>query len=239
MRGERRQWRPPGCCNPSTGVGVLLLLAGIGVTVAVVWPGLVPEWERPVLADIDVTVSMLGVTSLVVLPRIWSRPRNAGGTRQTGGVPAEPGAVYATADLVEVLCGFAAEAEPASTSVPLAVTPAGRFDADTGLPPSTPVFTHFVPADVARSTSNVFGVDLGVPPRGAQGRFVSHPRSDLSVSKRDTLHEVVLVAIPPWDRDSVAAFDRSGRRLPLRTIEASPPEERLPASVDEADPGSR
>jgi hypothetical protein len=48
---------------------------------------------------------------------------------------------------------------------------------------------------------------------------------ELGVSKTDDLHEVVLVAVPPWTREDVAAFDRSGRRLELRIVAAAPSEQ--------------
>jgi hypothetical protein len=37
----------------------------------------------------------------------------------------------------------------------------------------------------------------------------------------------VLVAVPPWERMAVRAYDRSGTRLALREIDAVPPEETL------------
>lgn len=92
------------------------------------------------------------------------------------------------------------------------------------LDPGTPVFTDLYFPSAGRSVDAVFGVDVSVPHGQAQGRFVSHPLGELGVSKTDDLHEVVLVAVPPWTREDVAAFDRSGRRLDLRIVAAAPPE---------------
>jgi hypothetical protein len=39
---------------------------------------------------------------------------------------------------------------------------------------------------------------------------------------------VVFVAVPPYDRASVAAFGRDGRRRDLHVVDAEPPEESLP-----------
>jgi hypothetical protein len=55
--------------------------------------------------------------------------------------------------------------------------------------------------------------------------FVSHPRGDLQVSKRDDLREVVFVAIPPWDDDSLAVFGRDGNRREFAILDVEPPEE--------------
>jgi hypothetical protein len=132
---------------------------------------------------------------------------------------------YVTRGLQRTLLRLAGEAEPESTTIPLSVTPAGEFGADTGLDPETPVFTHFYMPDAGGSVSAVFGVDLGTPVGQTEGRFVSHPQGDLGVSKLDDLHEVVFVAVPPWDDDSFAAFDRRGVRGRVTVIDAEPPEE--------------
>jgi hypothetical protein len=105
------------------------------------------------------------------------------------------------------------------------VTRAGELPG-TDLDPETPVFTHFYMPDSGGSVSAVFGVDLGTPVGQTQGRFVSHPQGDLRLSKRDDLHEVVFVGVPPWDESSLAAFDRSGREQSLTVLDVEPPEER-------------
>jgi hypothetical protein len=43
------------------------------------------------------------------------------------------------------------------------------------------------------------------------------------LTKADDLHEVVLVAVPPYDTESVAAFARSGTGLPLEIVDVEPP----------------
>lgn len=140
--------------------------------------------------------------------------------------------VYATRGLAEALLTIARERAPASVTMPLATTPAGELDAeippeesDGDLPPETPVFTDFYLPEVGNSVSAVFGVDLGTPAGQTQGRFVSHPEGRLELLRTDDLHEVVFVATPPWERESLAAFDRRGRRLALELVEAEPPGE--------------
>ena len=59
-------------------------------------------------------------------------------------------------------------------------------------------------------------------------RFLSHPDGFLGVSKTDDLAAVVLVAVPPYDEESVAAFDRSGDGMELALLDAAPPEESIP-----------
>ena len=133
--------------------------------------------------------------------------------------------LYLTEGLRDTLLRQAAAREPTGVSIPLAVTPAGELPA-TGLADETPVFTHFYLPRDADSVSAVFGVDLGTPVGQTQGRFVSHPQGDLSISKRDDLHEVVFVAVPPWDDESLAAFDRRGRRREFEVLDVEPPAER-------------
>jgi len=135
--------------------------------------------------------------------------------------------VYATRGLVEALLEFAAKAEPEKVTISLAVTPAGELHGDVDLPPETPVFTHFYPPDAGRSVRAVFGVDLSIPAGQTQGRFVSHPQGALAVSRTDDLHEAVLVAVPPWEESSLAAFDRAGRERDLVIVDAEPPTESL------------
>jgi len=133
---------------------------------------------------------------------------------------------YATAGLVEYLLEYAREREPQSVTISLAVTPAGELGVP-DLPDETPVFTHFYVPQAGSSVNAVFGMDLGTPAGQTKGRFVSHPNGGLDVSKTDDLHASVFVAVPPWDRDSLAAFDRSGRRLNLAVLDVEPPEEAL------------
>ncbi len=150
--------------------------------------------------------------------------------------------VYITRGLAEVLLDRAREADPDSVTAALAVTPASELTAADGageletvadagdgatdtesLDPETPVFTDFYLPEAARSVSAVFGVDLSTPPGQTQGRFVSHPLGRLELDRSDDLAEAVFVAVPPWDVDSLAAFDRNGRRRPLHVLDAHPP----------------
>lgn len=134
--------------------------------------------------------------------------------------------LYVTRGLVTTLLRLASESEPDTTTIPLAVTPASDLP-ETDLDPETPVFTHFYMPNSGGAVSAVFGVDLGTPVGQTQGRFVSHPRGDLRLSKRDDLHEVVFVAVPPWEESSIAAFDRSGRKQSFEIRNIEPPEEDL------------
>lgn len=135
--------------------------------------------------------------------------------------------VYATRGLIEALVAFAEDAEPEEFTAALGVTPAGEFEADLDLPAETPIFTHFYHPDAGRSVSAVFGVDLATPMGRTHGRFVSHPGGELGVSLTDDLHATMLVAVPPWKLESVAVFDRRGRRQPLELLDAEPPVEGL------------
>ncbi|TQQ82682.1 hypothetical protein EGH24_04335 [Halonotius terrestris] len=140
-------------------------------------------------------------------------------------------AVFVTQGLLDVLIEFAADREPGEANVPLAATPAGDLAGDDDRLPDidddTPVITHFYLPEAGGSVSSVFGVDLGTPSGSAQARFISHPTGPLGVSKEDDLAGVVLVATPPWDADTVAAFDRSGATVELVTLDAEPPVERI------------
>jgi len=135
--------------------------------------------------------------------------------------------VFLTRGLRDALLELAANAEPEKLTVSLAVTPADELDGADHLEPETPVFTHFYPPNTGRSVTAVFGMDLSIPARQTQGRFISHPQGRLEVAQTDDLHEVVLIAVPPWTTEMVAAFDRSGRKRKLVVLDAEPPAELL------------
>ena len=139
--------------------------------------------------------------------------------------------VGVTQGLLDVLVEFAADREPQRANIPLAATPAGELSGDddrlAGIDPETPVLTHFYLPEAARSVSSVFGMDLGTPSGSAQARFVFHPTGPLGVTKTDDLAGVVLVATPPWDADTIAAFDRSGATVELVALAAEPPAETI------------
>lgn len=132
--------------------------------------------------------------------------------------------VYITRGLVKTLLRLARDAEPEEVTISVAVTQASELP-ETDLPPETPVFTDFYLPSAGGSVNAVFGMDLGTPAGQTHGRFVSHPTGELSISETDDLHEVVFVAIPPWERDSFAAFDRAGRKHHLDVLDVEPPEE--------------
>lgn len=133
--------------------------------------------------------------------------------------------VRITQGLLSYLLDRAETAEPESTSLVVGSTQAGEFDAELGLDPATPVLTHVYLPDAGQPVSAVFGVDLGTPAGRGRARFLSHPQGPLGVTRRDDLAAVVIVAVPPWDDGSFAAFDRSGRRLTLEPLDAEPPDE--------------
>lgn len=135
--------------------------------------------------------------------------------------------VYVTRGLVDVLLDLAEDAEPKALDVTLASTPASDFDADLGIDPETPVLTHFYLPEAGKSVTAVFGMDLGTPAGSGHARFITHPQGKLVVTERDHLAAVVLVAVPPWDERSYAAFDRAGRRLDLSVLDVEPPQESL------------
>lgn len=134
--------------------------------------------------------------------------------------------VYATRGLVETLLRMAEEADPESVTISVAVTRAAEIP-EADLPPDTPIFTHFYMPSAGRSVNAVFGVDLGTPAGQTQGRFVSHPDGNLSLTKEDDLHEVVFIAVPPWEEPSIATFDRRGAQQSLEILDVEPPEEVL------------
>jgi len=139
--------------------------------------------------------------------------------------------LYATEGLLEVLIEFATDREPEEANVPIAATPAGELAGVDGrladLDPATPVLTHFYLPDAAGSVNAVFGMDLGTPSGGAQARFVSHPTGPRGITKTDDLAGVVLVAVPPWNVETVTAFDRGGSRLEFVRLDAEPPVESI------------
>lgn len=138
--------------------------------------------------------------------------------------------VYITHGLLTALLELAADRDPESVTVSLAATPAEDFETD--LPAGTPVFTDMYLPDTGGSVTAVFGMDLSTP--DADGRFLSHPAGHLELTTTDDLHQVVLIAVPPYDEDSVAAFNRAGEKQPLDIVDAEPPEGQLEADEPEA-----
>jgi hypothetical protein len=134
--------------------------------------------------------------------------------------------LYITRGLVETLLRLASEKEPDSTTIPLAVTRASELPSSE-LADDSQVFTHFYMPNKGDALNAVFGVDLTTPAGQTPGLFVSHPRGDKELSKRDDLREVVFVAIPPWDESSLSVYDRSGERMEYTVLDIEPPEESL------------
>lgn len=135
--------------------------------------------------------------------------------------------MYITRGLLAALLEMAAEADPDDISVVLASTQAGEFESDLELEAETPVLTHFYFPETSGSVNAVFGVDLGTPAGRGRARFVSHPDGRLAATREDTFAAALVVAVPPWEPDSVAAFDRNDRRLDLDVLDVEPPQERL------------
>ncbi|MCL9813127.1 hypothetical protein [Natranaeroarchaeum aerophilus] len=131
--------------------------------------------------------------------------------------------VFVTEGLVDALLEYAAQEDPESLSMALSITPAGDLEGADDLDPDTPVFTDLYVPQQDRSVNAVFGMDFTIPPRQTQGRFLSHPDGTADVTREDDLHEVILVAVPPWERDDVRAFNRSGKQLSLDVLDAVPP----------------
>ncbi|MFB6195950.1 MAG: hypothetical protein ABEI80_07240 [Haloplanus sp.] len=141
------------------------------------------------------------------------------------GADAESVTVYATRGLVDLLLERAAASDPSRENVVLDATPAGEFETDLGLAPDAPVLTHVYLPAAGRAVSDVFGVDLGTPAGRGRARFLSHPQGPAELTREDDLAGVVLLAVPPWERETVSAFDRRGRALPLTVLDADPPVE--------------
>lgn len=134
---------------------------------------------------------------------------------------------HITRSLLTALLEVAAERDPESVTVPLAVTEAGDIDGLT-LDPETPVFTHFYLPEAGQPITAVFGVDLGTPSGQTPGLFVSHPDGAPTLSRTDDLREIVFVAIPPWEISDVRAYGRDGRRHSCTIVDGEPPRESPP-----------
>lgn len=137
--------------------------------------------------------------------------------------------VYASRGLLDVLLELAKDRDPGEFSAPLQVSPAAELEADDGnqaafddLDPDLPVFTDFYFPSTGQAIDAVFGVDVSVPHGQTQGRFIAHPEGFDSVSIEDDLHEIVMVAVPPWTQDSINAYDRRGRKLPITVLPGAP-----------------
>ncbi|WP_148414147.1 hypothetical protein [Haloferax sp. KTX1] len=221
-----------------TALGAVLVLLGLAVQVTTLRLGLPhPPWELQAASDAEVLG--VGLWWVAVATRLVG-PRRA---RRRVGPERDPTrrAVYVTRGLLDALLDRAARAEPSRESLSLGTTAAGELDGAESLDATRPVFSHFVHPSAGAAVRGVFGVDLATAPGRTPGQFVSHPWGPLAATKRDTLREVVLVAVPPWDDDCVAAFDRAGRRRPLRVVDAEPREsfdESVPTAGSAASPST-
>lgn len=126
--------------------------------------------------------------------------------------------IFITSGLLDGLLSLAATQTGRSLSVPLIATPASDLDAS-DIPEDSMVFTDFYLPDSAASVSSVFGIDLGTPTVRTDGRFISHPDHYLGVSVTDDFHQIMIIAVPPWDHESVGAFSRDNTRIELSIID--------------------
>ena len=139
--------------------------------------------------------------------------------------------VHITSGLLDVLLDMSEATEPDSVSVVLTSTPANEFGSDLELDAETPVLTHFYLPDAGRSVNAVFGLDLSTPAGRGRARFHAHPQGPREPTKRDDFAAAVLVAVPPWTRETVRAYGRAGNRLDITVVDADPPEETLEDSL--------
>jgi len=205
--------------------GAILFVAGaIGITLDIMPEDPVSGLGMQIDFDLEV-LGIVAVTGAVLGDRIPHRPSSLPDTRHSD----RHRDVYISRPLLETLLRFARRSEPELLSIGLATTPAGQFSNTNGISDSIPVFTHLYLPERPNSVSSVFGMNLHTPPGRTHGRFVTHPFSELQLTKRDDLHAVVFVAVPPWDETAIAAFDRAGRRHSIRVVEGTPPDEPLPS----------
>lgn len=129
--------------------------------------------------------------------------------------------IHLTQGLVTVLLELASDADPRPVTIQLAVESADELGIDE-LDGDVPVFASFYLPDAGRSVEAVFGMNVAVPPGQTPGVFVSHPTGPLDVRTEDEHAERVVVAVPPWTDDQVAAFTRGGRRCRIVTHEVAP-----------------
>lgn len=126
--------------------------------------------------------------------------------------------IFITSGLLDGLLSIAAQQDDASLSVPLIATPVNELKVN-DVPEDAVVFTDFYLPDSAASVSSVFGVDLGTPTVRTDGRFISHPNHYLGVSVTDDFHQIMIIAVPPWNQESVGAFTRDNTQVELSIID--------------------
>lgn len=124
--------------------------------------------------------------------------------------------IYITEGLSSTLLETARRYDPCDVSIPLFTVPAEELGEYTPeLSNTSPVFAGFYPPYASQSVKEVFGLELGVPNGGVDGRFVSHPNGDRTVKLTDDLHSIIFVGVPPWDeiKNAFTAYTRSGKEL--------------------------
>lgn len=128
--------------------------------------------------------------------------------------------VHITGGLLDVLLEMAADAEPQSVTVRLAVSSAEELDLGERLSAGTPVFSDLYLPSSGDPIEAVFGMDVSIPPGQTPGVFISHPHGELGLASTDDFAERILIAVPPWGRETVAAFDRSGQEQTMEIVDA-------------------
>jgi len=207
-------------------LGAILFVAGaIGIVLDIVSEGPVSGLGMPIDLDLEL-LGIVAVTGAILGDHVQNQSSPLADTRHSDDRHWD---VYISRPLLETLLQFARRSEPESLSIALATTPAGQLSDAEEISDTVPVFTHLYLPEQPNSVSSVFGMDLHTSPGRTHGRFVSHPFSELQLTKRDDLHAVVFVAVPPWDETAIAAFDREGHRHSIQVVDGTPPDEPLPS----------
>ncbi|QZA89237.1 hypothetical protein K0C01_03570 [Salinarchaeum sp. IM2453] len=136
--------------------------------------------------------------------------------------------VYITEGLVKALLEIASRQDPQPVSVDLGATKAREYnDVSDKLGAETLILTDmYMPTD-QQSVSAVFGMDISTPAGRTYGRFVSHPDGTLGLTTKDNLHEIVIVAVPPWNQKQIKAFDRKGKAMSMEMLDVDLPESEI------------
>lgn len=128
--------------------------------------------------------------------------------------------IYITEGLVKALLEIASRQDPQPVAIDLGATKAKEYnEISDKLDGETLVLTDmYMPTD-QQSVSAVFGMDISTPVGRTYGRFVSHPDGTLDLTTKDNLHEIVIVAVPPWNQKQIKAFDRRGRAMEMEMLD--------------------
>lgn len=129
----------------------------------------------------------------------------------------ESNKIFITADLLETVLDIASRSAPKKTSIGLTSEKSKDLDLKNVCDNKDVFHDFYFPS--GKSINEIFGMDISTPPTSTQARFISHPSGYDKIMKKDELHKIIFIAVPPWDKKSTKVYNRNGKEYDLVIID--------------------